>query len=48
MKGREVSEVEAWVYTHRGPNTEDPETLNTAEATACLVSYFVICLDYIL
>ncbi|CAN6172484.1 unnamed protein product [Urochloa humidicola] len=36
--GREVSEVEAWVHTHRGSNLEDVNTLNTEEATVCLRS----------
>ncbi|TVU17372.1 hypothetical protein EJB05_33403, partial [Eragrostis curvula] len=39
-EGREVSEVEAWIYTHRGPNSEEPNSLNTEEATACLVGTF--------
>ncbi|CAL4979876.1 unnamed protein product [Urochloa decumbens] len=36
--GREVSEVEAWVHTHRGSDLEDVNTLNTEEAAVCLVS----------
>ncbi|KAL6627760.1 hypothetical protein ACP70R_031486 [Stipagrostis hirtigluma subsp. patula] len=35
----EVSEVEAWVHTHRGDNPQAPDELNTAEATACLETY---------
>ena len=35
--GRDLSEVEAWVHTHRGPNPEDMTSLNTEEATKCLV-----------
>ncbi|CAL5078980.1 unnamed protein product [Urochloa decumbens] len=37
--GREVSEVEAWVHTHRGSDLEDVNTLNTEEATVCLEKY---------
>ncbi|TVU41514.1 hypothetical protein EJB05_15041, partial [Eragrostis curvula] len=39
-RGRDVSEVEAWIYSHRGPNPEDLDSLNTEEATACLVGTF--------
>ncbi|KAL6645213.1 hypothetical protein ACP70R_016821 [Stipagrostis hirtigluma subsp. patula] len=38
-EGREVTQVEAWVYTHRGSNPENPSALNTEEATACLERY---------
>ncbi|TVU01241.1 hypothetical protein EJB05_53279, partial [Eragrostis curvula] len=38
-RGRDVSEVEAWIYSHRGPNPEDLDSLNTEEATACLERY---------
>ncbi|KAL6839052.1 hypothetical protein ACP4OV_031106 [Aristida adscensionis] len=37
--GRKVTQVEAWVYTHRGSNPENPSSLNTEEATACLERY---------
>ncbi|KAL6639429.1 hypothetical protein ACP70R_023159 [Stipagrostis hirtigluma subsp. patula] len=37
--GREVTQVEAWVHTHRGSDPEDPNLLNTEEATACLERY---------
>ncbi|XP_062206347.1 uncharacterized protein LOC133908371 [Phragmites australis] len=38
-EGREVSQIEAWVYTHRGLNPQDPSSLNTEQATACLERY---------
>ncbi|CAN6322887.1 unnamed protein product [Urochloa humidicola] len=37
--GREVTDIEAWVHTHRGENPEDTTTLNTEEAIACLEKY---------
>ncbi|RLM86565.1 hypothetical protein C2845_PM04G24650 [Panicum miliaceum] len=37
--GRDVSEVEAWVHSHKGSNPEDHTSLNTEEATACLERY---------
>ena len=36
--GRPISDIEAWVHTHRGSNPEDITSLNTEEATTCLVS----------
>ena len=35
--GREVNDIEAWVHTQRGSNPEDITSLNTEEATTCLV-----------
>jgi hypothetical protein len=35
--GREVTDIEAWVHTHRGSNPEDNTSLNTEEATTCLI-----------
>ena len=35
--GREVNDIEAWVHIHRGSNPEDITSLNTEEATTCLV-----------
>ncbi|CAL5084017.1 unnamed protein product [Urochloa decumbens] len=37
--GRDVSDVEAWVHTHRGLNPEDVTSLNTEAATECLETY---------
>ncbi|CAD6249966.1 unnamed protein product [Miscanthus lutarioriparius] len=37
--GREVSDIEAWVHSHRGSNPEDISSLNTEEASSCLEKY---------
>uniref|UniRef100_A0A0E0KDV3 Uncharacterized protein n=1 Tax=Oryza punctata TaxID=4537 RepID=A0A0E0KDV3_ORYPU len=38
-QGRDVTEVEAWVHTHKGENPNNPNMLNTQEATECLGRY---------
>jgi hypothetical protein len=42
-----VTDIEAWVHTHRGSNPEDITSLNTEEATICLVitnyAYLLFC-----
>ncbi|XP_062232806.1 uncharacterized protein LOC133930127 [Phragmites australis] len=38
-EGRAVSQIEAWVYTHRGKNPQDPTSLNIEDAAACLEKY---------
>ncbi|KAF0924757.1 hypothetical protein E2562_014558 [Oryza meyeriana var. granulata] len=38
-EGRKVTEIEGWVYTHRGPDPNNPDVLNTDRATECLKSY---------
>lgn len=41
-EGRQVSEIEGWVYTHRGPDPNNPDILNTDGTTECLVRWFWI------
>ena len=36
--GRQITDVGAWIHIHRGTNPEDITSLNTEEATTCLVS----------
>ena len=38
-----MSDIEAWVHSHRGSNPEDISSLNTEEASSCLViaSYYI-------
>ncbi|XP_015689722.2 uncharacterized protein LOC107303725 isoform X1 [Oryza brachyantha] len=38
-EGRDISKIEAWVYTHRGADPNNPDELNTEEATECLKDY---------
>ncbi|KAM0860518.1 hypothetical protein ACQ4PT_046499 [Festuca glaucescens] len=37
--GQKVNQIQAWVHTHRGTDENNPLTLNTPEATKCLIRY---------